>query len=139
MPTQSSCYLCSDANIRCPSLLLFQAVNDLVTELEQANITCTATITFGENDYKEQLRTLKASAVHVDHDYVVVVYLSSAKNVIEFATKGYCHYKEIPSYKLSEIYRIQINSGAKRTSRTFFGGLERKWNISVSKTVMTLF
>ncbi|XP_018356155.1 PREDICTED: uncharacterized protein LOC108756663 [Trachymyrmex septentrionalis] len=36
------------------------AVNDLVTELEQANITCTATITFAENDYKEQLRTLKA-------------------------------------------------------------------------------
>ncbi|XP_043276571.1 gamma-aminobutyric acid type B receptor subunit 2 isoform X2 [Venturia canescens] len=35
------------------------AVNDLVTELEQANITCAATITFGENDYKEQLRTLK--------------------------------------------------------------------------------
>ncbi|KAL2732571.1 gamma-aminobutyric acid type B receptor subunit 2 isoform X1 [Vespula maculifrons] len=35
------------------------AVNNLVTELEQANITCTATITFAENDYKEQLRTLK--------------------------------------------------------------------------------
>ncbi|XP_020287722.1 gamma-aminobutyric acid type B receptor subunit 1 isoform X2 [Pseudomyrmex gracilis] len=35
------------------------AVNDLVQELEQANITCTATITFAENDYKEQLRTLK--------------------------------------------------------------------------------
>ncbi|XP_048505141.1 gamma-aminobutyric acid type B receptor subunit 2 isoform X2 [Athalia rosae] len=35
------------------------AVNDLVTELEQANITCTATITFAANDYKEQLRTLK--------------------------------------------------------------------------------
>lgn len=37
----------------------FQAVNDLVTELEQANITCAATITFAENDYKEQLQTLK--------------------------------------------------------------------------------
>ncbi|XP_046738327.1 uncharacterized protein LOC124406781 isoform X2 [Diprion similis] len=36
-----------------------KAVNDLVTELEQANITCTATITFAANDYKEQLRTLK--------------------------------------------------------------------------------
>ncbi|XP_043802454.1 uncharacterized protein LOC122720070 isoform X3 [Apis laboriosa] len=35
------------------------AVNDLVTELEQANITCAATITFAENDYKEQLQTLK--------------------------------------------------------------------------------
>lgn len=41
---------------------LFQAVNDLVTELEQANITCTATITFAENDYKEQLRTLKVKS-----------------------------------------------------------------------------
>lgn len=40
-------------------LVLLQAVNDLVTELEQANITCTATITFAANDYKEQLRTLK--------------------------------------------------------------------------------
>ncbi|KAK0175457.1 hypothetical protein PV327_009205 [Microctonus hyperodae] len=35
------------------------AVNNLVTELEQANITCTATITFGENDYREQLKALK--------------------------------------------------------------------------------
>lgn len=43
----------------CHVACLFQAVNDLVTELEQANITCTATITFAENDYKEQLRTLK--------------------------------------------------------------------------------
>ena len=34
-------------------------MNDLVTELEQANITCAATITFAENDYKEQLQTLK--------------------------------------------------------------------------------
>lgn len=40
-------------------LFVFQAVNDLVTELERANITCTATITFAENDYKEQLKTLK--------------------------------------------------------------------------------
>ncbi|XP_053978234.1 uncharacterized protein LOC128876138 [Hylaeus volcanicus] len=41
------------------------AVNDLVTELEQANITCTATITFAENDYKEQLRTLKESDTRI--------------------------------------------------------------------------
>lgn len=34
-------------------------MNDLVTELEAANITCTATITFSENDYKEQLKLLK--------------------------------------------------------------------------------
>ncbi|XP_015184739.1 PREDICTED: gamma-aminobutyric acid type B receptor subunit 2 isoform X7 [Polistes dominula] len=35
------------------------AINDLVTELEQANISCRATITFAENDYKEQLKNLK--------------------------------------------------------------------------------
>ncbi|XP_063223115.1 uncharacterized protein LOC134531347 [Bacillus rossius redtenbacheri] len=35
------------------------AVNDLVTELERANITCPATITFSHTDYKDQLRMLK--------------------------------------------------------------------------------
>ncbi|XP_054265388.1 gamma-aminobutyric acid type B receptor subunit 2-like [Macrosteles quadrilineatus] len=35
------------------------AVNDLVTQLEQANITCRATITFAETDFKEQLNLLK--------------------------------------------------------------------------------
>ena len=38
-----------------------QAVNDLVTELEEANITCRATITFAENDFKDQLRMLRVS------------------------------------------------------------------------------
>ncbi|CAO1311189.1 unnamed protein product [Diamesa serratosioi] len=35
------------------------AVNDLVTELESANISCAATITFGETDFKDQLRMLR--------------------------------------------------------------------------------
>ncbi|XP_046663781.1 gamma-aminobutyric acid type B receptor subunit 2 isoform X2 [Homalodisca vitripennis] len=35
------------------------AVNDLVTQLEQANITCRATITFAETDFDEQLNMLK--------------------------------------------------------------------------------
>ncbi|XP_046389331.1 gamma-aminobutyric acid type B receptor subunit 2-like [Ischnura elegans] len=35
------------------------AVNDLVTELEQANVSCRATVTFGENDFKFQLRMLR--------------------------------------------------------------------------------
>lgn len=38
---------------------VLQAVNDLVTELEQANITCQATITFAESDFKDQLRMLR--------------------------------------------------------------------------------
>jgi gamma-aminobutyric acid type B receptor len=35
------------------------AVNDLVTELESANISCAATITFAETDFKDQLRMLR--------------------------------------------------------------------------------
>ncbi|KAF6210194.1 hypothetical protein GE061_013297 [Apolygus lucorum] len=35
------------------------AVNDLVTELETANITCKSTITFAETEIEEQLRALK--------------------------------------------------------------------------------
>jgi gamma-aminobutyric acid type B receptor len=40
---------------------VFQAVNDLVTELEHANITCRATVTFAESDFKDQLRLLRVS------------------------------------------------------------------------------
>uniref|UniRef100_A0A1S4J7W5 G-protein coupled receptors family 3 profile domain-containing protein n=1 Tax=Culex quinquefasciatus TaxID=7176 RepID=A0A1S4J7W5_CULQU len=36
------------------------AVNDLVTELERANITCAATISFAETDFKEQLKLLRS-------------------------------------------------------------------------------
>ncbi|XP_063543454.1 gamma-aminobutyric acid type B receptor subunit 2 [Cydia strobilella] len=35
------------------------AVNELVTQLEAANITCAASITFAESDFKEQLKQLK--------------------------------------------------------------------------------
>lgn len=35
------------------------AVNDLVTELESANISCAATITFAETDFKDQLKMLR--------------------------------------------------------------------------------
>ncbi|XP_055386292.1 uncharacterized protein LOC129615216 [Condylostylus longicornis] len=35
------------------------AVNDLVTELESSNISCAATITFAETDFKEQLLLLR--------------------------------------------------------------------------------
>ncbi|KAJ9598422.1 hypothetical protein L9F63_010897, partial [Diploptera punctata] len=35
------------------------AVNNLVTELELANITCKATLTFSESDFKDQLRILR--------------------------------------------------------------------------------
>lgn len=35
------------------------AINDLVTELESANISCTATITFAETDFKNQIQMLR--------------------------------------------------------------------------------
>ncbi|XP_049282429.1 gamma-aminobutyric acid type B receptor subunit 2 [Anopheles funestus] len=41
------------------------AVNDLVTELERANITCAATISFAETDFKEQLKLLRDRDVRV--------------------------------------------------------------------------
>ncbi|XP_065355456.1 gamma-aminobutyric acid type B receptor subunit 2 [Calliphora vicina] len=41
------------------------AVNDLVTELEAANISCAATITFGGTDYKEQLLLLRESDTRI--------------------------------------------------------------------------
>ncbi|XP_055636509.1 gamma-aminobutyric acid type B receptor subunit 2 isoform X2 [Toxorhynchites rutilus septentrionalis] len=41
------------------------AVNDLVTELERANITCAATISFAETDFKEQLKLLRDKDIRV--------------------------------------------------------------------------
>jgi gamma-aminobutyric acid type B receptor len=35
------------------------AANDLVTQLERANISCSATITFGDSSYKDQLQMLR--------------------------------------------------------------------------------
>lgn len=40
------------------------AVNDLVTELESANISCAATITFAETDFKDQLKMLRVCFVY---------------------------------------------------------------------------
>lgn len=39
------------------------AVNDLVTELERANISCAATITFAATDVRDQLRMLRVSGI----------------------------------------------------------------------------
>lgn len=46
------------------------AVNDLVTQLERANISCTATITFGEANFKDQLTLLRVitESFHVIND-----------------------------------------------------------------------
>lgn len=41
------------------------AVNDLVTELENANISCAATITFGETDFRNQLKMLRVNLKEV--------------------------------------------------------------------------
>lgn len=45
------------------------AVNDLVTELETANISCAATITFAETDLKDQLKLLKVKTYGI-HMYI---------------------------------------------------------------------
>lgn len=37
------------------------AINDLVTELERSNITCTATITFAVTDFKDQMKMLRVT------------------------------------------------------------------------------
>jgi gamma-aminobutyric acid type B receptor len=42
------------------------AVNDLVTQLEKANISCAATITFGETNFKDQLQTLRVIKCYED-------------------------------------------------------------------------
>ncbi|XP_068632581.1 gamma-aminobutyric acid type B receptor subunit 2 [Battus philenor] len=41
------------------------AVNELVTQLEDANITCAASITFAESDFKEQLQQLKKLDIRI--------------------------------------------------------------------------
>ncbi|XP_021704022.1 gamma-aminobutyric acid type B receptor subunit 2 [Aedes aegypti] len=41
------------------------AVNDLVTDLELANITCAATVSFAETDFKEQLKLLRDKDIRV--------------------------------------------------------------------------
>lgn len=46
--------------------------------MEQANITCTATITFGENDYREQLKTLKV--INIFYLYIFYKYIN--ENII---------------------------------------------------------
>lgn len=40
------------------------AANDLVTELESANISCTATIIFAETDFRNQLKMLRVGGHH---------------------------------------------------------------------------
>lgn len=45
------------------------AVNDLVTKLERANISCTTTLSFSEIDYKEQLQMLRVNKVFLNQKF----------------------------------------------------------------------
>lgn len=45
------------------------AVNDLVTKLERANISCTTTLSFSEIDYKEQLQMLRVNNVFLNQKF----------------------------------------------------------------------
>ena len=67
------------------------AVNDLVTQLERANISCTATITFGEANFKDQLKMLR---VIMDHFSINVKYGSLSKNSIIFPS--HCLMTRVP-------------------------------------------
>lgn len=54
------------------------AVNDLVTELENANISCAATITFAQTDFKNQLKMLRVRIyLHLKIRFHVTIYRSS--------------------------------------------------------------
>ncbi|GAB0099335.1 gamma-aminobutyric acid type B receptor subunit 2 [Sergentomyia squamirostris] len=64
------------------------AVNDLVTELETANISCAATITFAETDFKDQLRMLR------DLDTRIII--GSFSN--ELAPKIFCEAHRLGMY-----------------------------------------
>lgn len=76
------------------------AVNDLVTELEQANITCAATITFAETDFKEQLKLLS-----VNNNFILLYntknYFESI-NIISLSKNFYKKKSNIFNFKLSE-------------------------------------
>ncbi|GLV38311.1 metabotropic GABA-B receptor subtype 3 [Carabus blaptoides fortunei] len=61
------------------------ALNDLVTELEQANITCTATITFAETDLRDQLKVLRDLDTRIiigsfSHDVAPKIFCESKKD-----------------------------------------------------------
>jgi gamma-aminobutyric acid type B receptor len=64
------------------------AVNDLVTELERANISCAATITFAETDFKDQLKMLRVSlSCHVHQN---------VENTLSFRRNSFFFLEYIP-------------------------------------------
>lgn len=52
------------------------AVNDLVTELESANISCAATITFAETDFKDQLRFLRVRVFFLRFEFLIFCWIT---------------------------------------------------------------
>lgn len=62
------------------------AINDIVTQLERANISCSSTLSFSENDYKEQLKILK------DLDTRIII---GSFSLEKFAAKVFCEVKKI--------------------------------------------
>ncbi|XP_058126262.1 gamma-aminobutyric acid type B receptor subunit 2 [Anopheles ziemanni] len=73
------------------------AVNDLVTELERANITCAATISFAETDFKEQLKLLR------DRDIRVIIGSFSH----EIAPKVFCEVYNLGMYGAEYAWILQ--------------------------------
>lgn len=59
-------------------------MNDLVTELEQANITCQATITFAESDFKDQLRMLRVRNEETEVRHVAQVWVLISVDYLQY-------------------------------------------------------
>ncbi|GBP83137.1 Gamma-aminobutyric acid type B receptor subunit 1 [Eumeta japonica] len=53
------------------------AANELVTQLEAANITCAASLTFARTDFKEQLRQLKVQSAWNRAEYMCALLMLS--------------------------------------------------------------
>ncbi|RZF44490.1 hypothetical protein LSTR_LSTR002263 [Laodelphax striatellus] len=77
------------------------AINDLVTELERANITCQATITFSDSDYMDQLKLLK------DLDTRIIIGSFSSK----VAPKIFCEAYHLGMYGADYVWIIQGQGG----------------------------
>lgn len=71
------------------------AVNDLVTEMENANISCAATITFAETDFKNQLKMLRVRDLFTSFSgfsFSVLTWCICTFAVTSIAFHSQCHH-----------------------------------------------
>ncbi|XP_075225700.1 gamma-aminobutyric acid type B receptor subunit 3 [Lycorma delicatula] len=82
------------------------AINDLVTELEEANISCLATVTFSESNLMDQLKLLR------DLDTRIIIGSFSEK----VAPKIFCAAHRLGMYGADYVWILQAQVGGKRNS-----------------------